>query len=64
MNGSSTDFNLFTAHFNSKYISSYKAKLGSIKQCDPYNAPGVIFTIFTSETKSFPDLRYPDIYNS
>jgi len=66
MNGASTDFNLseFTAHFNSKDIGSYKAKLDRLNISDPYNAPRVIFTTFTSETEGFPDLLYPDIYNS
>ena len=52
INGTCTDFNPseLTAHLNSKDMGSNKAKLDRLNISDPYNAPRVIFTTFTSET--------------
>ncbi len=46
MNGTSMSFKAteFTAHFNSKDIDLYIAKLNRLNITDPYNAPGVLLT--------------------
>lgn len=45
MNGTCMDFKPpeFIAHFNSKYIERYVAKVNSLNVFDPYNPPGVLF---------------------
>ena len=53
----------FTAHFNSKDIDLYIAKLNRLNITDPYNAPGMLFMCINKGTYnvSFPELQYPDI---
>ncbi len=65
MNDASISFKAteFTAHFNSKDIDLYKAKLNRLNITDPYNAPGVLLTCINRRMDRFPDLQYPDIYN-
>ncbi len=65
MNGASMSFKAteFTAHFHSKDIDLYIAKLNTLNITDPYNAPGVLLTCINKGTDRFPDLQYPDIYN-
>ncbi len=65
MNGASVSFKAteFTAHFNSKDIDLYIAKLNRLNIADPYNALGVLLTCINIWTARFPDLQYPDMYN-
>ncbi len=63
MNGASISFKAteFTAHFNSKDIDMYIAKLNRLNITDPYNVPGVLLTCINIWTDRFPDLQYPDM---
>ncbi len=48
MNGASMSFKAteFTAHFNSKDIDLYIAKLNRLNTTDPYNAPRGAFNVY------------------
>ncbi len=65
MNGVSISFKAteFTAHFNSKDIDLYIAKLSRLNITDPYNALGVLLTCINIWTDRFPDLQYPELSN-
>ncbi len=55
MNGASVSFKAteFTAHFNSKDIDLYIAKLNRLNIADPYNALGVLLTCVLYERLDF-----------
>ncbi len=60
MNGASISFKgtEFTAHFNSKDIDLYIAKLNSLNITDLYNALWVLLMFINIRTDRFPDLQY------
>ncbi len=66
MNGASISFKATesTAHFNSKDIDLYIAKLNRLNITDPYNALRVLLTCIYIWMDRFPDLKYPDMYNN